>query len=83
MLIRNAQSCILNVMYMTYADIDECESGTHNCSSGGDAPAQCINLPGDFRCSCDQDDEYTLSTSDYATCVGEPFRKYIISINCV
>ena len=61
-------------MFLTDADIDECESGTHNCSGDGETPAQCINLPGGFTCSCDQHAGYSLSTNDYATCVGEPFR---------
>ena len=46
------------------ADIDECQAGSHNCS----APAQCVNLEGGFRCSCNAG--YMLSDTTYADCEG-------------
>ena len=37
-------------MYFCHSDIDECNEGTHNCSSN----ARCVNEPKSFSCHCDQ-----------------------------
>ena len=71
-------------VYPLTTDIDECENRTDNCSRDGEAPAECINLPGDFTCSCDHHIGYTLNTSDYASCEGQIFvvcRGYVYYVN--
>ena len=55
---------------LLYTDIDECVRGTHNCTVDGAAPAQCDNLPGGFRCSCDHLEGYIVNTIDYKSCKG-------------
>ena len=47
------------------ADIDECVTGAHNCSS----PARCVNEDGFFRCTCPEG--YHLDDSQ-ASCIGLP-----------
>ena len=42
-------------------DIDECTSGTHNCSQ------QCHNTPGSYECRCDR---YFGLDRDGQTCLG-------------
>ena len=57
------------------ADIDECADGTHNCIMEGPAPAECINTPGSFICSCDQHLGYQLQNS---RCEGECIYVFIL-----
>ena len=54
----------LSFTIYTYADIKECEIGTHNCSQ------LCIELPGGFKCSCYHG--YQLQADDNITCEGIP-----------
>ena len=42
------------------------------CDKSQPAPADCINLPGSHRCSCDRYSGYRLS-ADGTTCEGIPF----------
>ena len=37
-----------NILRYNFADVDECASGTHNCSD----TAMCLNSPGSYNCSC-------------------------------
>ena len=46
-----------------YADIDECEEGTYNCSQ------LCVNDPGSYHCECNMT-EYVL-LSDRRSCESE------------
>ena len=48
--------------FFVVKDIDECESGTHNCHTD----ANCTNTKGSFYCTC-----HTGYSGDGVTCVGE------------
>ena len=45
-----------------FSDIEECESGVHNC----DADANCTNIKGSFYCTC-----HTGFSGDGISCVGK------------
>jgi hypothetical protein len=47
-------------------DVNECETGAHNCTRFGPARADCINEPGGFRCSCGEG--YDLNSTTYNRC---------------
>ena len=55
---------------LVYIDTNECLLGADNCTVDGAAPAQCVNLPGGFRCSCDHLEGYRVNTTDYKSCEG-------------
>ncbi len=60
-------------LFCELADINECISGEHNCTSKGLAPAaECVNLlhGRGYECSCDHLVGYQLNLMDYATCEG-------------
>jgi hypothetical protein len=59
--------------YIYIIDINECQTGTHNCDQ------LCTNTHGSFTCSCMSG--YTLQ-SDQRTCTGIPY-KIICKINTV
>ena len=40
----------LDILLYVFADINECDIGTHNCNGIG---AICINHPGGFHCECE------------------------------
>ena len=39
---------MLNKFFFFPLDVNECESGSHNCSENG----VCHNVPGGYNCSC-------------------------------
>ena len=39
---------LLNDTHNIFLDIDECTTGTHNCTQN----QQCVNSPGSFVCEC-------------------------------
>ena len=40
----------LNLFFVFYLDLDECEVGSHNCSAG----STCVNTRGGNECMCPQ-----------------------------
>ena len=57
----------LHCMYINVADLDECNTNTHNC----DANADCVNTVGSYSCTCKAG-----YTGDGQSCNG---KKLIIS----
>ena len=55
-------SQIYLIFVLLYLDLDECDSGTHNC----DVNADCINTAGSYTCTCKPGYQ-----GDGETCQGE------------
>ena len=53
---------VFNVVFISFSDLDECTTQTHNC----DANADCINTVGSYSCKCNAG-----YTGDGRTCSGK------------
>ena len=60
-------------------DINECIEMSDTCNMTGPVPADCINLQGSYRCTCDKHSGYHLS-ADGTTCEGIVSSYYSVAL---
>ena len=68
--ITKRQQLIPHIIACNHLDINECADGSDNCASN----ATCMNIPGNFLCSCNHG-----YTGDGTTCVGKIDSKHAIN----